>query len=159
MSSNRKRSLYRNERFQEANNFQKYISPYQMDSDELENLDQQHIQPLFTQTIVLTTARPPTNPLEIICPARGFVLKGMTGSTEYSFAANTGIETVNTTVLVGFWVNKMMGPSAALLLKHGQGFRGDFLKVFAFWPAQDGLTARLTFFGFDEKPFEGDRST
>ncbi len=159
MSSNRQRSFYRKERFQEPDNFKKYISPYQFDSNELENLDQQHIEPIFSQTILLSTAQLPTNPLEIIVPARGFMVKGFTTATQYDFAANTGIETVVTTCLVGIWVNKVTGPSNALLLKHGQGYVGDLLKVFLFWPAQANNSARITFFKFDETPFMGDRST
>lgn len=151
---------YRNQRYQVPNDFKKWVSPYQMDSSELQNLVSENVKASFTQVLDLTKAQAPGNPLQISLPGRGFKVRGIDSTTVYSFSDNTGIETAKTAAIVGCWINKIGGPSDAIFLKHGDGFHGDFLNLYLFWPAQTGINMRLTVFNFNDLPFiAGDPST
>lgn len=148
-------------RFQTPDTMQPWKSRYDFNSEELQNLVTQNISAVKTLVFDVGTAgQLPQNPLEVVAQGRAFEIKGITSATEYDFQANTGIETVATQALVGCWVNKIGGPSEALFLKNGDGFRGDFNKLYFFWPVQDGLSVRLNIFTFDDMPWtSGDFST
>lgn len=164
--SSRKQGEYRNQRFDPANDFQKYVGPYQFDSNELHNLEQQGIQRIHSQVLDLTTAQSPKQPLEVNISGRAFKLKGINTQTGavYDIVANTGIEVVNTTAQIGAWLNQPgvgnLNRTDYLIIKSGDGYRGDFMKLFLFWPAQANVQARLTIFKFDDTPWtSGDSST
>jgi hypothetical protein len=153
--------------------YRRWRSPYQMDPEELNILQKEGVAATYTETLTLSTAQTPQNPYILggggvgnnnsSCQGvqgRAFRVQGLTTATLYNFSANTGIETNVTTAIVGCWVNKIGSPSDAIFLKHGQGYRGDFLKLFLFWPAQASNSMRITVYRYDGVPWQsGDAST
>ena len=150
------------QRYETPDALRKWKGPYQFDSMELQDLVTQHIQPTWTRTIDLGTAQSPQQPLVLEQPGRAFRVQGLTTSTLYDPVANTGIETVATTVFAGVFINQSQGgdPADAIFLKNGNGFRGDFIRLALFWPAQSGNSLRITIYRYDGQPWmSGDFST
>lgn len=148
------------QRFNIPDDYRRWKSPYQMDSEEYNILQKEGISPTFTKTVLLSTAQTPQNPLELQQQGRAFKFMGLTTATLFDFSANTGIETNVTTAIIGVWINKVGAPSDAFFVKHGSGFRGDFLKLYLFWPAQANNSGRITIFNYDGQPWQsGDSST
>lgn len=152
---------YRDRKFSVPDIFRKWKSRYDFESEELQNLQQTNIKEIFTQVLDLTVAQTPQNPLQISVSGRAFKIRGIDSTQVYSFTTNTGIESVKTGAFVGCFIGKTIGgPNDAMMLKHGDGYRGDFLNLYLFWPAQAGVNARLTIYSFDDLPWiAGDPST
>jgi hypothetical protein len=160
-------------RFNQADDFNRWRSPYQFDSEELNILQKEGIGASYTELLTLSTAQSPVNPYLLGTGGvgsnnpssqgvggRGFRFVGLTTATAYSFQANIGIETNVSTAIIGCWINKIGGPSDAIFIKHGGGFRGDFLKLYLFWPAQSSNSGRITIYRYDGVPWQsGDAST
>lgn len=158
--SREKSSYLPRDRFDPADPYKKWRSPYQFDSSEIQNLVQDTIAPVYTRTILLSTAQAPTSPLVIPTPGRAFRFVGLTTASQYNFSTNAGIETVVTNATIGVWVNKQGSDSDALIMKNGGGFRGDFLNLFLFWPAQASNSGRIIIYTFDDTPYTtGDSGT
>lgn len=173
MSNSKNNSFYKNKRFEIPSESRKWKSPYDFDSEELQNLQQQGIAPVYTETLTLSTAQSPQNPYLIGSggvavngtntsgvSGRAFRFMGFTTATAYNEAANTGIQTNVSTAIIGVWFNKPGTMQEVFWVKHGGVWRGDFLKLYVFWPAQSNNSGRITIYKFDDMPgTAGDAST
>ena len=133
---NQNDSYYPRRRFETPITEKQYESPYDISSDELQDLVERRTSPFFKQTINLSTAQ--TTPLEIPVAGQCVVIYGHDGSST---------RTVNTTAFVWIQFNQydpniLDGGSstpnaqAGYPMKHARGFRGPFHKVFLTWPSQ-----------------------
>lgn len=147
--------------------FRKWKSPYDMSPEEIDVLQRRNLAPTWTSVFDLGTAQSPKNPLIINQPGRAFRITGLTTATKYDMTANTGIETAATSVFVGCYIlnnsgnNQSLSDSAeTLFVKHGSGYRGDFIALGLFWPAQSNNSFRLTLYRYDGVAWQsGDAST
>lgn len=146
---------YSEERFSIPSRFLKYVSRFLFSSDEIQDLEQNNYPVTYTEILDLSVAQSFSNPKVINVPGRAVVIYGVTSATVYDPVANTGAETVDTTVMVfcRFTRESQDTRSNAAVLKHNRGVRGDFTKLYLSWPAQANLSARLKIIKFDETPW------
>lgn len=147
--------------------FKKWGGPYDFSPEELDVLQRRNLSASWSQVFLASTAQTPQQPLIINQPGRAFRIVGLTTATKYDPVANTGIETVATTVFVGAFIYSKYGNNQgfndideAIFVKHGGGYRGDFLSLGLFWPAQASNSFRITVYHYDGVPWQsGDAST
>lgn len=136
--------FYRKFRAIIPSNFLKWIDRYNYESAELQNLIGNNNKPLSTHTLDLSIAQ--TMPREINFPGRGFAL--------YGYVTSDATRTVVVDFLVNVRINKDL-PETQYPGKHQRGYRGDFVKLFLYWPAQPGVTVDLVVHNFDDRPWQG----
>lgn len=147
--------------------FKKWRSPYEFTSEEIDILQRMNLTPTWSNVFAVSTAQTPQQPLIINQPGRAFRVTGLTTATKYDPVANTGIETVASSVFVGCFIYSKYGNNQgfndidqAIFLKHGSGFRGDFMSLGLFWPAQSSNSVRITIYRYDGVPWQnGDTGT
>jgi len=151
--------FYPRRRFEIPTIKKEYESPYDIDSQELQDLVARKQSPFYKQTLNLTTSSITqfggNGWLEVPIPGQGVVIYGSDGSA---------IRTVNTTPLVWVQFNALdvnlldqgsATPNAAggFPMKHARGFRGPFWKLFLNWPAQNGVWIDLIVLANKELPW------
>lgn len=131
----------------------KWISEYDIEGAELQNLTQQNPEVLYSLRLDLSIARNVnSDPLEINVPGRGVTIFGYSSSSAFTASTNTGIEVSEPAVFVVARVNVNL-PSNSFHMKHNRGFRGTFNKLYLGWPAQANMEARLVIFKADLEPY------
>jgi hypothetical protein len=173
MSGSNGRSKYADRRYELADESgRKWKSRYDIDTAEGQNLNAQGIDEIYFETVDLSVARAPQNPYRLGSGGvggvgnsggimgRSFSVQGISTSTLYNYSTNAGIDTVATNALILAWIGRPGGISNFFSLKNGDGYRGDFADLYFFWPAQSGLSMKITVYRFDDMPFmSGDFST
>ena len=134
-------------RHQTPERLREFESRYDMSSENIQDLVQRNPRPFMKYVLNLAVARAVTDPLILTIPGRGFVLYGFTTATidtTQALAAN-----VRVNVGVG-----SPNDEQVWVAKHNRGFRGDFEKLYLWWPAQENNSANFYVFNFDGHPFQ-----
>jgi len=118
------------------------VSPYDIPSDELQDVIQRRIEPLVVETINLANA----GYREFNLPGQALVIYGWETSDGF-------LRTVDTTASMQLFLeNTWPGPDpvtagapkrAGFPLKHARGYRGPFSKFTLSWVAQAGVSVDL----------------
>lgn len=134
---------------------QKYISLYDFESKELQFLQQQNPDVVYTRVISLGTAQSADQPLEINQNGRAVTIQGFLTANAYTstLASTTGPEQPECSAFIMSRVNYDRKENE-FPLTHGGGFRGSFNKLFLSWPAQSGVSARIIVYKYDANPWE-----
>lgn len=139
--SNEWGKTYPGDRYQSKTSKEKIVTPYDESSKLFEELAQTGYQPVFIQTINLTSA----GSAFINVPGYHFVFYGHDGSTA---------KPVNTNILVNTWINKRTNDgTTGFPAKHARGYSGPFAFLALEWAAQSNAYADLIIFKSNEKPW------
>lgn len=104
----------------------KWITGYELMGDELQTLNSQNPDVVYTQILSLATAQ--ATSLEVNVPGRAFTLYGYPANGQYNPVTNVGTEPKDPGVFVECRVNYDRSENA-FPLKHNRGFRGTFNKL------------------------------
>lgn len=143
---------YGERKFWTPSGFLKYFSRYTVSSEELQDLQQNKYQPIYTETLDLTIANPQSTAKIINQPGRAVVIYGVRSDTVYDPVANTGTE-ITTGANIWCRFNEQNQPGDGMMLKHGRGYIGSFQKLCLTWPAQSLTNARVIIFKWDGTPW------
>jgi len=146
---------YRRQRHLTPSGDLKYISRYPIEGAELQDLIQRQPDVAYTQVLDLGTAQTPQSPLEVPVPGRVAVIHGFLTANAYNPATNTGQEPAEISAFVQCRMNIDRAENA-VFMRHNRGYRGTFNKLFLSWPAQAGVSARLTVLKYDSTPWMED---
>ena len=128
-------------RFQIPERAGQIVSPYDIDSNLLQDLAQRQLQVMDVITISLAVAGTQL----INKPGYGFVFFGHDGDD---------IKTVNTQTLVNVWINQQTANTpVGYPAKHARGYFGPFGQLFLQWPAQTDAYVDLIIFKNFERPW------
>lgn len=135
-----------------ADNGHKFITEYDIEGEELQTLQGQNPDVIYTQVLDLTTAQPVTNPIEVAVSGRAAVIYGYASGSAYNQVANTGVEVTEPSAFCIARIN-FNREQNSMHFKHNRGFRGSFNKLFLSWPAQANVKALLVVFKADAQPW------
>lgn len=146
-------SFYRNQRNITPSADLKRIGEYDIEGADLQSLQQQNPDILFSQILDLSVARAITDPLNIQCPGRAAVIYGYSSLSQYDgTSAATGVEVSEPAAFVVCRVNFNRAENS-FHMKHNRGFHGTFNGLWLAWPAQANVKARLVIFKGDGYPW------
>ena len=146
------RDKYRHDnRYNVPNRFDKWISKYQIDSEELQYLEQDNPSVLYTRDLDLSVAQAPSDPLVINVPGRCVQVYGYSLGSKFLPVPNTGTEVAEPGVYVSARIN-WNTLEAAFPLKQNRGYFGNFTKLYLSWPAQANMGAKLVVYRYEAPP-------
>lgn len=143
-------------RFNVPERLREFASRYDMPSQNIQDLNQRRVIPFTKYIIDLSAAKTAADPFVIQTPGRGFVCYGFIASTLDTY------KTVSSNIIVNVRVGQNL-PECEWSAKHNRGFRGDFDKLYLYWPQQVGtmdaaVSAEFYVFKFDGQPYMGGES-
>lgn len=145
-------SFYRNQRQVTPSADRKYITEYDIEGAEIQTLNQQNPDVIYTQILDLTVAQPVTDPVKVPVSGRAAVIYGYASGSEFDPVANTGVEVSEPAAFVNARINFNRAQNQ-MHFKHNRGFRGSFNEMYLSWPAQAGIKALLVIFKADAQPW------
>lgn len=137
-------AFYRTLRHLIPNGFLKWVDRYTYQGQELQDLIQTNPAPTMVFDLDLSVAQ--TTPKEINVSGRGFAL--------YGYTTSDGTQTVAADIFVQVRINQDRAENE-FPGKHQRGYRGDFFKLYLYWPAQAASSAKLVIHKFDDRQWQG----
>jgi hypothetical protein len=149
---------YANRRFTRPEQYQKYKTGYDLDSDALQVLISQAPDLVQSYTFDLSVAQAFNLPFPINVSGTSFRFRATPTASLYNPVTNTGTEPHEPSGFVVVKVNQSRAENA-MIVKSNSGWVGDFNGLFLAWPAQGAISGRLEVYKYDSHPYEFELDT